>query len=880
MRKNPFHSGRIAITVTIFIFFSAVQRISGAPAYPYPIDVEQPDGSVITVQLQGDEWVNWRTTLDDYTMLVNGEGELEYAVLDGYGDLQPSGIRARNERERTDEERKFLQKQPKNLRYSASQINIMRQMRAVRDEALEDMQQAPIQQAPISGTVRTAIILVDFNERRFSKTKKQFEDLFNQLNYTNNGSMSIPGSMKDLFLSNSYGKFELQADVYGPYTMSQPISYYDHNGSGGNGAGGKMATEAVKAAIAGGCDFSKYPDPANSANAIAVHIIFAGYGQEAGAPKNQSIWSHASSLYPSAITANGKKVAKYSCSPELRGGGGGTTITSIGVIAHELGHSVLGLPDLYDSDGASSGGEAFHIGPWCLMATGTWNNNGDSPAFLSAEMRVNVGWANSILLDSPQNVTLPDPTTLSQGVVYRINTTTNNEYFLLENRQKTDWDRGIPASGMLVYHVDRAGVSWTGNKVNANPSRRGYYVKQAGCATANGCGQNTVNGRTTDVFPRSTYTSFTDATTPNSKSWAGANTNKPVTDITHNTSAKTISFKFMGGGTVSTTYTVTFNANGGTVSPANATTGTDGKLTSLPTPARTGYTFNGWFTAATGGTAVNTNTVFTQNTTIYARWTANASAYTITFNANGGTVSPTTATTGTNGRLTSLPTPARTGYTFNGWFTAATGGNAVNTNTVFTQNTTIYAQWTASTYTVTFNSNNGGANVTETVNYNTKITAPQNPTREGYVFDGWYDDGDDLFDFDTPITQDLELTAKWTAEVSTGVPAKSDSRCGVRITGDNIVTRQKAEISVVIPIPNSDRTETAKEIKVVIYDNTGNVIYSGENSSGSGAKVTWNLTNNAGRTVANGAYLVIVEAKGQSGKVYSYYDKIGVNVKK
>lgn len=74
-----------------------------------------------------------------------------------------------------------------------------------------------------------------------------------------------------------------------------------------------------------------------------------------------------------------------------------------------------------------------------------------------------------------------------------------------------------------------------------------------------------------------------------------------------------------------TTFTVTFNANGGTVSPATATTGADGKLASLPTPTRSGYTFNGWFTAADGGESVTTATVFTENTTAYAHWTASSS---------------------------------------------------------------------------------------------------------------------------------------------------------------------------------------------------------------------------------------------------------------
>ena len=78
-----------------------------------------------------------------------------------------------------------------------------------------------------------------------------------------------------------------------------------------------------------------------------------------------------------------------------------------------------------------------------------------------------------------------------------------------------------------------------------------------------------------------------------------------------------------------TTYTITFNANGGSVTPTSATTGTDGKLASLPTPTHATDTFKGWFTAATGGTAVTTNTVFMSNDTIYAQWQAVTESYTI-----------------------------------------------------------------------------------------------------------------------------------------------------------------------------------------------------------------------------------------------------------
>ena len=126
------------------------------------------------------------------------------------------------------------------------------------------------------------------------------------------------------------------------------------------------------------------------------------------------------------------------------------------------------------------------------------------------------------------------------------------------------------------------------------------------------------------------------------------------------------------------TYTVTFDANGGTVTPGSATTDTDGKLDSLPTPTRDGFTFVGWFTAAEDGISVSLDTVYTEDTTIYAHWTADEPdpgvTYTVTFDANGGTVTPASATTGTDGRLAGLPTPTREGFVFDGWYTAPTGG--------------------------------------------------------------------------------------------------------------------------------------------------------------------------------------------------------------
>ena len=209
-------------------------------------------------------------------------------------------------------------------------------------------------------------------------------------------------------------------------------------------------------------------------------------------------------------------------------------------------------------------------------------------------------------------------------------------------------------------------------------------------------------------------------------------------------------------------YTITLNATGGTVETSALTTGEGWKLTgNLPTPTRDGYTFDGWFTAATGGDEVTTATVFDKDTTIYAHWTIKT--YTITLNVNGGTVEPLTLTTGDGWKLTSLPVPTRDGYTFDGWFTAATGGDEVTNQTVFKRNTTIYAHWTINQYTIIFDTDGGSEIAPITQDYGTDVTAPENPTKTGYAFAGWEPEIPG-----TMPAEDMTITAKWTKNSSGG----------------------------------------------------------------------------------------------------------------
>lgn len=199
------------------------------------------------------------------------------------------------------------------------------------------------------------------------------------------------------------------------------------------------------------------------------------------------------------------------------------------------------------------------------------------------------------------------------------------------------------------------------------------------------------------------------------------------------------------------TYTVTFDSQDGNPKLSNQTVDKGSLVTKPAAPTKENFDFDDWYKEADCKTKWNFETdIVTENVTLYAGWTKAAPR--ITFDANGGTFAsgaPTTkdVPTNTEGKLTEFPAdPSRTGYTFAGWYTEAEGGRLVTASTTFTESATVYAHWTVAitpskprTYTITFNANGGGSNVTLTTGTDGKLAAlPDAPSRTGYTFDGWY----------------------------------------------------------------------------------------------------------------------------------------------
>lgn len=190
-------------------------------------------------------------------------------------------------------------------------------------------------------------------------------------------------------------------------------------------------------------------------------------------------------------------------------------------------------------------------------------------------------------------------------------------------------------------------------------------------------------------------------------------------------------------------YTVSWDGNSGSVSPTSSS-GTYGSTVNAPTPTRSGYSFLYWRDSTSAFSylyqlSAGQSWTISGNITFYAWWQINQ--YTVTYNANGGSVSPSSATVNAGSSVT-LPTPTYAGYTFNGWYTASSGGSYVGAgggSYTPSSNITIYAQWTAVTYTVTWNANGGSVSPTSSSGVSGTVVTSPTPTRSGYTFLYWRD---------------------------------------------------------------------------------------------------------------------------------------------
>lgn len=493
-----------------------ISYLAAVSAYPDLINFTQPDGTEIQIFLKGDEKVNWAETPDGYTIIFNKAGFYEYAKLNEANEMVPSGLTVQAAGYRSPDEQRWLAKIPKHLFYSASQLSVLRQV--------WDVYRSETRAFPTIGNRKLICILIGFTDLPFTKTQSQFNDLFNQVGFS---AGSANGSVTDYYQECSYNQLTLTTDVVGPYTASHNMAYYDEDAR-------PLVVEAINFADPD-VDFSDYDNDDNGW-VDGIYVIHSGYGEDNGGPE-ASIWAHAWGL-ENPVHKDGVSMQTYSTSSELRGGSG-NSITGIGVICHEFGHT-LGVPDFYDTNYAEQG-QYQGTGDWDLMGSGNWNLDGDTPAHHNGLSKIiYLHWASWINLSYGATITLENSVENNDSF-YRYETTTPDEYFFVENRQKIGFDTAIPGEGMLIYHVHSDFPTPT----NQTHPQRMYPVSQNATMdpTSNPSSYGSINSSTCP-WNGTGKTIFSDTSLPSSKSWSGANTNQPIMNIARNTQDRTVSFTF------------------------------------------------------------------------------------------------------------------------------------------------------------------------------------------------------------------------------------------------------------------------------------------------------------------------------------------------
>ena len=525
------------LTLLVMCFFLLHHtHLLAVSAYPWPVVITQPDGSKVTVIQKGDEYMHWMESTDGRTLIRNSKGFITYATLNQQGNIVSSQVVAHNVTQRTAAESQFLSTQPQKVFYSTTQVNTI--MKAVNIQRSQALQTAPTP----SGNIKILVVLMGFPDTTFTITNSAYNNLFNQQGYNVNNSQ---GSVHDYFTANSYNKVSMSFDVYGPYTSKHPYSYYgtDTGIAGTDQYPDSLVYEAIVAVHNANPSF-------NFSQYTGIHVVFAGHGQEFSGVKSSAIWSHEGYITPPSYCS----ITHYAMTSEFYGNYyTPTTINTIGVVCHELTH-VLGAPDFYDTDYNNTGdGSYTGTGEWDLMGAGNWNflgnnNSGTCPADINMYQKIQFGWVTPTALNAAQQITNM-PNSEQNGVAYVVRTATQNERFILENRQQIGFDSGVPGHGLLIYHAAQD-VNDIFYDINITHPQKMYPV----CASTTSpvpsaivASYGSINSSGCPFPGTSSKTSFTNLSTPAVLAWNGSYNNTPITNITEDNTQHTVSFQFMNG---------------------------------------------------------------------------------------------------------------------------------------------------------------------------------------------------------------------------------------------------------------------------------------------------------------------------------------------
>lgn len=512
----------------LFAFGAAANAV---PAKKLQKVITLTNGTQVSVELRGDEYLSWWEGTDGTAYRATADD----AVFEAF-DLEAQKPAAAARRARTEQGRVARLARVKN-----SLKGVDDKMRGLGGDHIT-----------YKGVKKGLVVLVDFKNKKFADGHdlEYYKNVINGKDFSDEEEGYV-GSVRDYFLAQSNGQFELDFDVVGPVTMSKNYGYYGNDGA-------YQKDEKVYEMIKEACDGIqdkvnlKDYDWDGDGEADQVFFLYAGLGQASGGSAG-TVWPHESELryWPCGVLSYSTgKINTYACANELQPETQGSSryiSAGIGTICHEFSHC-LGFADMYDT----TGGGGYGMSVFDVMDQGSYNGNGFVPCNYTAFERIYAGWVEAIELIDP--ATVKDMKSVSDYgrpfIMYNYKNT--NEYFLLENRQNTGWDKGLYGSnGLLIVHVNYVPSRWANNSVNSSAEK----IQCCTVVNADGSRENTQYSLQGDLYPYEVKgvtmnDEFTDESEPAAKLYTKNSDNSyalgiPITQIKR--SKGSISFLVCGG---------------------------------------------------------------------------------------------------------------------------------------------------------------------------------------------------------------------------------------------------------------------------------------------------------------------------------------------
>lgn len=512
----------------LFAFGAAANAV---PAKKLQKVITLTNGTQVSVELRGDEYLSWWEGTDGTAYRATADENVFEAF-----DLEAQKPAAAARRARAEQGRVARLARVKNSLKGADD-----KMRGLGGDHIT-----------YKGVKKGLVVLVDFKNKKFADGHdlEYYKNVINGKDFSDEEEGYV-GSVRDYFLAQSNGQFELDFDVVGPVTMSKNYGYYGNDGA-------YQKDEKVYEMIKEACDGIqdkvnlKDYDWDGDGEADQVFFLYAGLGQASGGSAG-TVWPHESELryWPCGVLSYSTgKINTYACANELQPETQGSSryiSAGIGTICHEFSHC-LGFADMYDT----TGGGGYGMSVFDVMDQGSYNGNGFVPCNYTAFERIYAGWVEAIELESP--ATVKDMKSVSDYgrpfIMYNYKNT--NEYFLMENRQNTGWDKGLYGSnGLLIVHVNYVPSRWANNSVNSSAEK----IQCCTVVNADGSRDNTQYSLQGDLYPYEVKgvtinDEFTDDSEPAAKLYTKNSDNSyalgiPITNIKR--SKGSVSFLVCGG---------------------------------------------------------------------------------------------------------------------------------------------------------------------------------------------------------------------------------------------------------------------------------------------------------------------------------------------